>query len=1160
MQTATNFVEQGKFFSDRHQWEQAILAYQQAIAIAPNWGTSHYHLGETLANLERWDEAILSYQNAIRLDPNLPGIYKKIALVLEQRAKANREAMLDVYLKGIERDPDELSNYHRAIELQSNRDANLYLGLANALNRQEKWDEAIVIYQMAITIDPNLTEAHRHLAKILTNKGQVEAANESWYRVLQSDPSAFKPEEHFQIGNSLLEKGKITEAIACYRQVIKQQPNFFQAYYNLGQALNSCERWDEAIRAYQSSLALEPNYWEAYHHLGDVFSKKEQYQEAVKNYLESIRLNPSFSWSYHNLGYALIQIDRPADAVKAFFKAIELKDDFVWSHYNLGEALLELERWDEAILAYQRAEELQSDLPYLAQKLSYLFHQKAKTYLHEARKYYWQILSQEPQNLEAYSKLLEIEQDNPELYLRFANLLGDNQQINRAIIAYDRALELNPHLLEAKIGRDRLKEKQKELPLGFLGGSNSSSYALWLQENLPTVAQLQQMSEKLQQLTYKPLISIIVPVYNIAENILKATIESVFAQIYSNWELCIADDASTEPHIKKVLEEYTHKDTRVKVYFRQSNGHIAAASNSALSLASGEFISLLDHDDLLTNDALYQVVELLNRHPEADLIYSDEDKIDELGQLSDPYFKPDWSPDTLLSQMYTCHFSTYRRALVKQIGAFRVGYEGSQDYDLVLRFTEISDRIFHIPKILYHWRIHSGSAASNAEVKPYAYLAGARALQDALQRRNSPGRVISHPQVPGVYNIRYQIREYKKISIIIPTRNLGNILDRCLRSIFTRSTYPNYEVIIIDNGSDEPETLNILKTWQTKEPSRLSCYPLDIPFNYSYLNNYATLKATGDYFLFLNNDTEIITEDWLEAMVEQAQRKSIGAVGARLLYPDNTIQHAGVILGIGSIAGHSHKYFSANAQGYFRHLLCINNYSAVTGACLMCRKEVFEELGGFNEILEVAFNDVDFCLNLIKKGYRNVCLPHVVLYHYESKSRGLEDTPGKQKRFQKEVAFMEQNWGNLINRDPYYNANLTKTKEDFSLKIKSTIEVITVQPNLENNSTLWGFSVDFPQVGKIYNQSLTFGGWVLAKKSQATSVEIFYKGQTIQKTLVRELRPDVANIYPQVVEAKNCGFVTIVDLGKLVGKSELVVKVVLQDFTRIELAKIVIGF
>jgi O-antigen biosynthesis protein len=587
-----------------------------------------------------------------------------------------------------------------------------------------------------------------------------------------------------------------------------------------------------------------------------------------------------------------------------------------------------------------------------------------------------------------------------------------------------------------KKSHDKLTRSQlanELLPAVF---AHQDPYSRWLSKNFPREADFKRMAETVEFFSYKPKISAIVPVFNPPEEFLRQAIESVLNQVYPYWELCIADDNSTKPYVKTVLEEYSSKDPRIKVVYRNENGHISRASNSALEIATGEFVALLDHDDLLTPDAFYEVAVLLNRHPDADMIYSDEDKVDEKNQFRDPFFKPEWCPDSFLSKMYTCHLGTYRRSLVERIGGFRVGYEGSQDYDLVLRLTEKTEKIFHIPKILYHWRIHSESTATGeVGVKTYAYEAAEKAIAEALDRRGEKARVAGIPGFFGNYMVRYAINDYQLVSIIIPTKDLGNILHKCLESIFQKSVYPNYEVIVIDNGSKEENTAKILAEWQDREPYRFRCYSLDIPFNYSRINNYAASQAKGDYLLFLNNDTEVITPDWIDAMVEQAQRPSIGAVGTLLLYPDNSIQHAGIVLGLGGVAAHSHRYFPATTPGYFCHVKTISNVSAVTGACLMCRRDVFDRVGGFDEELVVAYNDVDLCIKMLDKGYRHIYLPHAVLYHYESKSRGYEDTPEKQARLHQEAKYLLSKWQKIIDDDPCYSPHLTRDREDYSINI-----------------------------------------------------------------------------------------------------------------------------
>ncbi|MEA5541439.1 glycosyltransferase family 2 protein [Limnoraphis robusta Tam1] len=639
------------------------------------------------------------------------------------------------------------------------------------------------------------------------------------------------------------------------------------------------------------------------------------------------------------------------------------------------------------------------------------------------------------------------------------------------------------------------------------------------------------------------------PVYNTPEQFLREAIQSVIDQVYPYWELCIADDASTRSSIQPILAEYQEKDSRIKVVFRTQNGHISEASNSALELATGEFIALLDHDDVLTPDALYEIVHLLNQHPEADMIYSDEDKLNEEGELASPFFKPDWCPDSFLSRMYTCHLGVYRRELVNQVGNFRVGYEGSQDYDLVLRFTEKTDHIFHIPKVLYHWRIHSESAASGTEAKPYAYQAAVKALQDAIDRRGEKGVVQQVKGFPGHYIVRYEIKEYKQVSIIIPTRDLGEILDRCLESIFTKSTYPNYEVIVIDNGSVEDYTHQVIAKWSEKESSRFNCYRLDIPFNYSKLNNYAVSQAKGDYLLFLNNDTEVITSDWIEAMVEQAQRPSIGAVGALLLYPDDTIQHAGVVMGMRDVAAHSHQNCQASQPGYYGQIASMNNYLAVTAACLMCRREVFERVGGFDEQLAIAYNDVDFCLKLVQQGYRNLYLSHVLLYHDESKSRGDEDTPEKLYRYMEEVKLIRQRWRKFIDNDPCYNPNLTLSQFDYSIKQFANIEIQEISSFKASSNAIVDFALEVPQTGILAKiTALQFIGWAIAKDSPIVAMQLINSRDEVLKTFpCNGFRPDIWKRYPDIKSAESCGFCTTIEINQIQGEELLLLQAVLPN-------------
>ena len=563
---------------------------------------------------------------------------------------------------------------------------------------------------------------------------------------------------------------------------------------------------------------------------------------------------------------------------------------------------------------------------------------------------------------------------------------------------------------------------------------NQASYPNWLARN--EVLDIEAMTQEIATFHYQPKISIAMPVYNVEEKWLRLCIDSILNQVYTNWELCMADDASTDPNVKKILTEYQQLDERIRVVFREQNGHISEATNSALAIATGEFVALLDNDDELAINAFYEVVKVLNENPELDLIYSDEDKIDMDGNRSDPAFKPDWSPDLLLGTNYISHLGVYRRSILEEIGGFRKGYEGSQDYDLVLRFTEktTKERIKHIPKVLYYWRMLPTSTAVDQGSKGYAFEAGLRAVQDALVRRGMNGHA-THGAANGLYDVYYDIESEKLVSIIIPTKNGYKDVQRCVSSIIEKTTYQNYEIIMADNGSTDPKMHELYAEFEQQLPGRFFVESIDIPFNFSTINNRAVKKAHGEYLLFLNNDTEVITENWLTLMVSFAQQERIGCVGAKLLYPNNTVQHAGVILGLGGVAGHGHYGYPHGDLGYFGRLAINVNYSAVTAACLLMKKADFDAVGGFEEAFTVAFNDVDLCLKVQALGRDNVWLHEAELYHFESQTRGYDDKGKKKKRFEQEKVMMEEKWGPSIENDPFYNPNLTRDIPNFSLRI-----------------------------------------------------------------------------------------------------------------------------
>jgi len=537
------------------------------------------------------------------------------------------------------------------------------------------------------------------------------------------------------------------------------------------------------------------------------------------------------------------------------------------------------------------------------------------------------------------------------------------------------------------------------------------------------------------ELETKIQISIVMPVYNPSVELLNSAIQSVRSQLYPYWELCIADDYSTNPGVKDALEKHANEDERIKVVFREKNGHISEASNSALELATGDFVALLDHDDMLSEHALYWVVKEINDHPDAKIIYSDEDKIELNDIRHQPYFKCDWNFDLFLSRNLFNHLCVYKTDLVKSVGGFRKGIEGAQDYDLALRCLDQIDfsQIYHIPRILYHWRVLEGSTALDTDEKPYAMLAGERAINEYLSRNKIAAKAkLTSGEWGYWYRVSYEIPEpFPLVSLIIPTKNGVELLRKCINSIIGKTLYSNYEIIIIDNSSDEQETLEYLESVHTTP--NITVIRDDGPFNFSALNNKAVKNTTGNIIGLINDDVEVISPEWLGEMVSLVTRPEVGIVGARLWYPDDTLQHGGIILGIGGVAGHSHKKLPKGHPGYYGRAELLQSYSAVTAACLLVRKEVYMEVGGMDEQdLSIAFNDVDFCLRVRDKGYRVLWTPYAELYHYESASRGYEDTQEKQMRFRGEIECIQKRWGHILKNDPAYNPNLTLEKEDFS--------------------------------------------------------------------------------------------------------------------------------
>jgi GT2 family glycosyltransferase len=584
----------------------------------------------------------------------------------------------------------------------------------------------------------------------------------------------------------------------------------------------------------------------------------------------------------------------------------------------------------------------------------------------------------------------------------------------------------------------------------------ATDYAHWIALfDTPSAGDGALLEARLRALPSPPSISIVMPVFNPAEAHLRAAIESVLNQSYANFELCIADDASTEPWVGPILAEFEARDQRVRVERRRENGHIALATNSALVLASGEWVGFLDHDDLLAPDALATVALWLDRAPQAAIVYSDEDKVDESGTRSGPYFKPDWDPLLILGQNYVTHFCLIRRSLIERVGRCREGLEGAQDWDLVLRASErvTPDQIVHIPRILYHWRAHEASTARQIEAKPYAAGAGRRAVADHISRTGRHGDLEPLGRL-GFQRVRWHLTSPPPmVSVVIPTRN-GQHLVRCVESVLYRTTYPDYEVLLVDNGTSDFGLLRYLGD----HAHQLRIVRDARAFNFSALNNAAVEQARGEVVCFLNDDVEVISNDWLESLVGQLTQPGVGIAGAKLYFPDGLIQHAGVVLGIGGVAGHAFRGADRLEFGHFGHAVLARSTSAVTAACMVVRHSVWTLLGGLDEALAVSYNDVDFCLRARQHGWRTVWTPEAELFHFESATRGDDTDPSNRSRALAEYQMMLSRWGDDLAYDPFYNPNLTLERGDYSLALPPRSLRGPVTPAVVGGTSIAGLS------------------------------------------------------------------------------------------------------
>lgn len=1007
------------------QHEAAIELIGKAIAANPSAADYYPNLGEALRQAGRLDEAVTAFRRAIELNPELVAAYNNLGIVLK-----------------------ELKRY----------------------------DEAIAACRRAAELNPGHFQARNNLAAACKLNGDLDAAIGHYRAALKLSPD--NAEICSNLGSALHERGDEEEALSFLRRAIELKPDLNPAHalvlalqkrvredaWLISQDMAGWESWAAGWRTLAPRISVivcsidedklekvRTNYterlagedWE-FIAIRDARSLCEGYQRGLRQSSGEILiyshddieiLSPDFR---HKLKCYLNACDLVGVAgTRRLIGPSWVRAGWPWLHGQVTHP--DKDSGGYKICLYGVNTPLQMDI----QALDGLFFACRREV---AEKISFDAVTFD--GFHFYDLDFSFSAFQAGFRLGVAN---DIAVIHYSEGNYDAAWERYAERFLAKHGATLDKSEpakdlrilaQVETKLQALSFCNlyltnnypANNYTDWVRVfDTPSADELARQRTESRDWPNPPLISLLMPVYNTDETWLRRAIESVLAQTWPHWELCIADDASPAPHVKTILEEYQRRDARIKVAYRTANGHISAASNSALELVEGEFTALLDHDDELPPTALYWVAREIAAHPECELIYSDEDKITPDGQRQDAYFKPDWNPDLFLSQNTISHLGIYRTETIRRLGGFREGFEGSQDYDLALRVVDAirPEQIRHIPRVLYHWRILPGSTSLAIGEKSYAADAARRAIADHLARREIAAEVSDEDAGPGMYRVRYRLPAAPPlVSLIIPTRNGLALLRQCVENILAKTSYPNYEILIVDNGSDDTATLDYLVQLEAQGRARILRDPR--PFNYSALNNAAAREASGTLIGLLNNDLEVITPDWLDEMVSHALRPEIGAVGARLWYPDDTLQHGGVLL-IGGVAAHAHRKQRKGCAGYLGRAALIQNFSAVTAACLVVRKTVFDEAGGFDEELAVTFNDVDLCLKIQALGYRNLWTPYAELYHHESATRGADDNPEKRARFAAERTLMQQRWGNLLSNDPAYNPNLTLDRENFGL-------------------------------------------------------------------------------------------------------------------------------
>lgn len=872
------------------------------------------------------------------------------------------------------------------------------------------------------------------LAEARVGDGRHDEAIDLYLRVADAAPA--DSAALTRAGHLLLRRDRNREAEQALGRAVARHRNNATAWFLRGEAGEALNDLDIAERAFREVTRLRPDLALAHRRLGALLRGTGAVAAAIAALQRAARLEPGNPNGHGDLAHALHDAGMTEQAISAFRQQILLEPTDAAAHYNLAVTLPLLGGREAGLRQFRRTVILDplngaawSRIGRLIRRLGL----DQETAVGDRRAMVLEPGDQEPllrlaktdamktqrgRQTVLRHRVLVLAPGNLANRIELADLLVDSGAARRAmVVLWTEANAPNPAEATVRAFRRACRGAGEPVPNWC-----RSAYQRWIAEQEAPAA----VPEAIPTGS-GPVISVIMPVCDPPIDVLELAIASVREQSYPHWRLCIADDASRDSEVRRVLE-IAAADPRIVVIQRATRGHISAASNSALAAATGDIVCFLDHDDLLAPSALDVVASIFRKHPDAGLVYSDEDKIDENGVRFDPHFKPDWDLDLLLSQNYLCHLMSIRRSLVEAVGGFRVGVEGSQDHDLALRVAERlrPEQIHHIPRILYHWRAAPGSTALGADSKPYAMEATRRVLQDHHDRLGDGATVrttasgwrarLLPPDPPPL------------VSVIVPTRDRCELLRRCLDGLTDGTRYPLIEILVVDNGSHEVETRKFLRRVQESGRARIIDAPGD--FNFSRLNNLAAVTARGDVLCFINNDVEPLNPDWLDEMVSHATRRAIGVVGAKLLYPDRRIQHGGIVLCGEHVARHLHVGLEADAHGYWGRAVSVQSLAAVTGACMVVRREVFDTIGGFDEEFAVDFGDIDLCLRAGAAGYRTLWSPHAVLLHHESASRGTYFTAAKRTRYQAEREKMVARWGASLDKDPHYNVNLSIDAED----------------------------------------------------------------------------------------------------------------------------------